>query len=71
MGHGHGARAWAWTRGGIAFYQRCGFRMLAVHRDFFAYVQPPQYEHGIAMRDMIVFSFDAADAAPAAGSGCA
>jgi ribosomal protein S18 acetylase RimI-like enzyme len=43
----------------IAFYQRCGFRMYAVKRDFFAYIQPPMQEHGIAMRDMIVFSYEA------------
>jgi len=42
----------------IAFYQKCGFRMHAVQRDFFAYVQPPLQEHGIVMRDMIVFAYD-------------
>jgi GNAT superfamily N-acetyltransferase len=42
----------------IAFYQRCGFRMLAVERDHFAYIQPPISENGIVMRDMIVFSYD-------------
>ena len=42
----------------IAFYQRCGFRMLAVERDHFAYIQPPIIENGIVMRDMIVFSYD-------------
>lgn len=46
----------------IAFYQRCGFRMLEVHRDFFAYIDPPQSEHGIPMRDMLVFSFSPVDA---------
>ena len=25
----------------IAFYQKCGFRMLAVRRDYFDYIQPP------------------------------
>jgi ribosomal protein S18 acetylase RimI-like enzyme len=40
----------------IAFYQRCGFRMLEVRRDHFAYIDPPVTEHGIPMRDMIVFS---------------
>jgi chromate reductase len=43
----------------IAFYQKCGFRMSAVHRDFFDYIQPPITEHGIVMRDMIVFSYEA------------
>jgi GNAT superfamily N-acetyltransferase len=42
----------------IAFYQRCGFRMLEVHRDFFAYIDPPIVEHGIPMLDMIVFCLD-------------
>jgi ribosomal protein S18 acetylase RimI-like enzyme len=42
----------------IAFYQKCGFRMFAVKRDYFAYIQPPMREYGIPMRDMIVFSYD-------------
>ena len=42
----------------IAFYQKCGFRMHSVQRDFFAYVDPPLHEHGIPMRDMIVFSYE-------------
>jgi len=42
----------------IAFYQKCGFRMHSVKRDFFAYIQPPLREHGIVMRDMIVFAYD-------------
>lgn len=41
----------------IAFYQKCGFRMHAVKRDYFAYIQPPIRENGIPMRDMIVFSY--------------
>jgi ribosomal protein S18 acetylase RimI-like enzyme len=43
----------------IAFYQKCGFRMHSVKRDFFDYIQPPLREHGIVMRDMIVFAYDA------------
>lgn len=39
----------------IAFYQKCGFRMFEIRRDYFAYIQPPLQEHGILMRDMIVF----------------
>ncbi|GAA3304792.1 GNAT family N-acetyltransferase [Dactylosporangium vinaceum] len=42
----------------IAFYQRCGFRMLRVERDYFAYIDPPIVEHGIPMLDMIVFSYE-------------
>jgi hypothetical protein len=36
----------------IAFYQKCGFRMYAVRRDHFAYIQPPLTDNGIVMRDM-------------------
>jgi len=42
----------------IAFYQKCGFRMHSVKRDYFDYIQPPLREHGIVMRDMIVFGYD-------------
>lgn len=42
----------------IAFYQKCGFRMHAVKRDYFDYIQPPLRENGIVMRDMIVFDYD-------------
>ncbi|MEU7874907.1 GNAT family N-acetyltransferase [Dactylosporangium sp. NPDC049140] len=45
----------------IAFYQQCGFRMHSVKRDFFDYIQPPLREHGILMRDMIVFAYDTGD----------
>ena len=44
----------------IAFYQKCGFRMFKVRRDYFSYIQPPLQEHGIIMRDMIVFRYDLA-----------
>jgi ribosomal protein S18 acetylase RimI-like enzyme len=39
----------------IAFYQRCGFRMDSVRRDYFDYIDPPIIENGIRMRDMLVF----------------
>ena len=42
----------------IAFYQKCGFRMFEVRRDYFAYIQPPLSEHGIVLRDMLVFRYD-------------
>jgi len=42
----------------IAFYQKCGFRMDSVRRDFFSYVQPPITENGIPMRDMLVLRYD-------------
>ncbi len=42
----------------IAFYQKCGFRMFEIRRDFFAYIQPQITEHGIVLRDMLVFRYD-------------
>lgn len=42
----------------IAFYQKCGFRMFAIKRDYFAYIQPPISEHGIVLRDMLVLRYD-------------
>ena len=39
----------------IAFYQKCGFRMHEIRRNYFDYIQPPIVEGGIQMRDMIVF----------------
>lgn len=41
----------------IAFYQKCGFRMFEIRRDFFDYIQPPVYENGIRLLDMIVFRY--------------
>lgn len=42
----------------IAFYQRCGFRMDHVRRDYFSYLDHPILEQGIAMRDMLVLRHD-------------
>jgi ribosomal protein S18 acetylase RimI-like enzyme len=42
----------------IAFYQKCGFRMFEIRRDYFAYIQPPRAEHGIVLRDMLVLRYD-------------
>jgi ribosomal protein S18 acetylase RimI-like enzyme len=42
----------------IAFYQKCGFRMFEIRRDYFAYIQPPIEEHGIVLRDMLVLRYD-------------
>lgn len=42
----------------IAFYQKCGFRMYEIRRDYFAYIQPPVLEHGIQLRDMLVLRYD-------------
>ena len=41
----------------IAFYQKCGFRMVHVRPDFFSYIQPPHSENGIIMRDMLVLRY--------------
>lgn len=41
--------------GNIAFYQRCGFRMHHVRRDYFSYYRAPRVEHGIEVRDLLVF----------------
>ncbi len=42
----------------IAFYQKCGFRMFEIRRDYLAYIQPPIAEHGIVLRDMLVLRYD-------------
>jgi len=42
----------------IAFYQKCGFRMSEIRRDYFSYIQPPVLEHGIVLRDMLVLRYD-------------
>jgi GNAT superfamily N-acetyltransferase len=42
----------------IAFYQKCGFRMFEIRRDYLAYIQPPIAEHGIVLRDLLVFRYD-------------
>ncbi len=41
--------------GNIAFYQKCGFRMSHVRRDYFDYIQPPLVVGGVTLRDMVVF----------------
>lgn len=41
----------------IAFYQKCGFRMFEIRRDYFSYIQPPISEHGIVLRDMLVLRY--------------
>jgi len=40
----------------IRFYQRIGFRIDHVRRDYFRYYRQPVYENGIQIRDMLVFS---------------
>jgi hypothetical protein len=41
-----------------ASYQRCGFRMDHIRHDYFRYYREPVFEHGIQVRDMLVFSYD-------------
>lgn len=41
----------------IAFYQKCGFRMDHVRRDFFQYIDPPIIRHGISLLDMLVLRY--------------
>lgn len=45
----------------IAFYQKCGFRMDHIRQDYFRYYREPVYEHGIQIRDMLVFRYDLID----------
>jgi GNAT superfamily N-acetyltransferase len=42
----------------IIFYQRCGFRMDHIRRDYFWYHRRAEIENGIRLRDMLVFSYD-------------
>jgi GNAT superfamily N-acetyltransferase len=44
--------------GNIAFYQKVGFRMDNVRKDYFRYYREPHYEDGIQIRDMIVFRYE-------------
>ncbi|KIL42718.1 acyltransferase [Jeotgalibacillus alimentarius] len=39
----------------LAFYQKAGFRMGSIKKDFFADYEPPIYEHGIRALDMVMF----------------
>jgi RimJ/RimL family protein N-acetyltransferase len=53
--------------GNLAFYQKCGFRFDHVRRDYFSYYREPRVEHGIEVRDLVVFRYeiDAAGGRPA------
>jgi GNAT superfamily N-acetyltransferase len=46
--------------GNIAFYQKVGFRMDQVRKDYFRYYREPHYENGIQIRDMLVFRYELA-----------
>jgi ribosomal protein S18 acetylase RimI-like enzyme len=38
----------------IAFYQKCGFRIDSVRKDYFDYFTEPVYDNGILIRDMLM-----------------
>lgn len=42
----------------IIFYQKCGFRADHIRHDYFRYYDEPVHEHGLVVRDMIVFRLD-------------
>lgn len=43
----------------IAFYQKCGFRMMAIDHDFFLrHYDEPIFENGIQCRDMVRFRYN-------------
>lgn len=44
--------------GNLAFYQKTGFRMDHVRKDYFRYYREPHYENGIQIRDMLVFRYE-------------
>jgi GNAT superfamily N-acetyltransferase len=44
--------------GNIVFYQKCGFRMDHIRRDYCWYHREEEIENGIRLRDMLVFSYD-------------
>jgi GNAT superfamily N-acetyltransferase len=46
------------SAGNILFYQKCGFRIDSVRRDYFWYYDEPRMENGLPVRDMIVFRYD-------------
>ena len=47
--------------GNIVFYQKCGFRMDSVRKDYFWYHRTPSYENGLRTRDLLVFRYDLAE----------
>jgi GNAT superfamily N-acetyltransferase len=44
--------------GNLIFYQKCGFRMDHVRKDYFWYKRPPKVENGMRERDTLVFRYD-------------
>lgn len=44
--------------GNLAFYQKCGFRLCGIRRDFFLSYPQPIWENGIRALDMVMFERD-------------
>jgi GNAT superfamily N-acetyltransferase len=44
--------------GNIAFYQKTGFRMDHVRKNYFRYYREPHYENGLQILDMLVFRYE-------------
>ena len=44
--------------GNFIFYQKCGFRMDHIRKDYFWYHQPPDFENGLPVRDLLVFRYE-------------
>lgn len=40
--------------GNLLFYQKCGFRLEAVRKDYFWYYRPPRFERGVRVLDMLL-----------------
>lgn len=45
----------------IRFYQKCGFRMDSIRKDFFSYFGRAVYENGILIQDMLMLRYALAD----------
>lgn len=44
--------------GNLIFYQKCGFRMVEIKRDYFAHYKPPVVENGLVGLDFVLFQMD-------------
>jgi ribosomal protein S18 acetylase RimI-like enzyme len=42
----------------IAFYEKCGFRIDSVRKDYFNYFTSPIHANGILIRDMLMLRYD-------------
>jgi ribosomal protein S18 acetylase RimI-like enzyme len=45
----------------ISFYQKCGFRMDSIRKDYFSYFARPVYENGILIQDMLMLRYELTD----------